>query len=89
MNPQQTPQEAADARLLAAASCGCVLSIRHAISNQQLPASIHATDADGNSALHLAAMRGHAAAVIHLGDSIDVKLRNTAGKTSLEVHCIR
>jgi hypothetical protein len=80
-------QDIANNRLIDAAACGCVLQIRHALQVDPGHATLDATDARGNSALHVAAMHGHAEAVLLLETMIQPALRNREGKTSVEVWC--
>jgi hypothetical protein len=84
----QTPQDLANTRYLDAAACGCVLQIEHALLHAPAPRAMPtATDKDGNSALHIASMHGHAEAVLHLEKKIQLGLRNSSGKTAPEVWC--
>jgi hypothetical protein len=77
-------QSPVNTRFIDAAACGCTHQIQYAIS---LQAGIDATDSQGNSALHVAAMYGHADAVLVLEQKIQPALRNREGKTCVEVWC--
>jgi hypothetical protein len=75
-------QDLVNTRLIDAAACGCVMQIRYALDQH---AAVDTTDAQGNSALHVAAMHGHADAVLFLQQIIQPALRNRNGATSVEV----